>query len=54
LDGDPIHTAQEFTGVRGKSVLVREAPIERETAQRLAALGGSMPELADIPPFKMS
>jgi Arc/MetJ family transcription regulator len=52
LDDDLIRTAQEFTGVEEKAALVREALkalIERESARRLAAMGGSMPRLKDIP-----
>ena len=52
LDDDLVRTAQEFTGVSEKAALLREALkalIERESARRLAALGGSMPELARIP-----
>jgi len=52
LDDDLVRTAQEFTGVAEKTALVREALkalIERESARRLAALGGSMPGLKNIP-----
>jgi Arc/MetJ family transcription regulator len=52
LDDDLVRTAQEFTGVTEKTLLVREALkslIERESSRRLAALGGTMPELEDIP-----
>jgi len=52
LDDDLVRTAQEFTGVAEKTALVREALkalIERESARRLAALGGSMPWLKNIP-----
>jgi Arc/MetJ family transcription regulator len=52
LDDDLVRLAQEFTGVTEKTALVREALkslIERETARRLAALGGTMPGLEDIP-----
>ena len=52
LDDDLIRTAQEFTGVEEKTALVREALkalIERESARRLAAMGGSMPGLKNIP-----
>ncbi len=52
LDDDLIRTAQEFTGVEEKTALIREALhalIERESARRLAALGGSMPALKNIP-----
>jgi Arc/MetJ family transcription regulator len=52
LDDDLIRTAQEFTGVEEKTALIREALkalIERESARRLAALGGSMPGLKNVP-----
>jgi len=48
LDDDLLATAQEFTGLKEKSALVREALmalIEREAARRLARLGGSSPDL---------
>ena len=52
LDDDLLRTAREFTGVAENTALVREALkalIERESARRLAALGGSMPELKPVP-----
>jgi Arc/MetJ family transcription regulator len=52
LDDDLVRIAQEFTGVEEKAALVREALkalIERESSRRLAALGGTMPKLKDIP-----
>ena len=52
LDDDLIAEAQVLTNVREKSTLVREALkalIERESARRLASLGGSEPDL-DSPP----
>jgi Arc/MetJ family transcription regulator len=52
LDDDLVRTAQEFTGVAEKTALIREALkalIERESARRLASLGGTMPGLKDIP-----
>jgi Arc/MetJ family transcription regulator len=52
IDDELISTAQEFTGIIEKTALVREALkslIERESFRRLAALGGTMPELEDIP-----
>jgi Arc/MetJ family transcription regulator len=52
LDDDQVRTAQELTGVTEKTALVREALkalIEREVARRLAALGGTMPKLKEIP-----
>ncbi|MBB6253598.1 type II toxin-antitoxin system VapB family antitoxin [Nitrospirillum iridis] len=48
LDDDLVAKAQSFTGLKEKAELVREALkalIERETARRLALLGGSEPEL---------
>jgi len=52
LDDELVRTAQEFTGVEEKTALIREALkalIERESARRLASLGGSMPSLKKIP-----
>jgi len=52
LDDELVRVAQEFTGVAEKSALLREALkalIERESARRLAALGGTMPEVKRIP-----
>jgi len=52
LDDDLIAEAQELTGISERTALVREglkSLIARESARRLAALGGSMPELADVP-----
>jgi len=52
LDDELVRVAQEFTGVGEKTALIREALkalIERESARRLAALGGTMPGLKSIP-----
>ncbi|HEY1414583.1 MAG TPA: type II toxin-antitoxin system VapB family antitoxin [Caulobacteraceae bacterium] len=52
LDDELVETAQAYTGVKEKSVLVREALkalIERESARRLARLGGSEPRLIAPP-----
>jgi Arc/MetJ family transcription regulator len=52
LDDDLVNAAQEYTGIVEKTALVREALkslIERESSRRLAALGGTMPDLEDIP-----
>lgn len=52
LDDDLVAKAQEFTGLKEKSQLVREALkalIERESARRLARLGGSEPSLEAAP-----
>lgn len=52
LDDDLVAEAQRLTGIREKSVLVRQALqvlVERESARRLARLAGSEPELAAPP-----
>ena len=56
LDDDLLATAERYTGLKEKSALVREALralIERESARRLAALGGSEPGLKPVPRRKM-
>ena len=48
LDDELLAKAQALTGLRETSTLVREAfkaLIERESARRLARLGGSEPKL---------
>lgn len=52
LDDELVAKAQAYTGLVEKSAMVREALkalIERESARRLARLGGSEPDLRDIP-----
>jgi Arc/MetJ family transcription regulator len=52
LDDDLVRTAQEYTGVKEKTALLREALkalIHREASRRLALLGGTMPDLEEIP-----
>jgi Arc/MetJ family transcription regulator len=49
LDDDLVRTAQELTGVTEKTALLRKALTERESARRLASLGGTMPRLKNIP-----
>jgi Arc/MetJ family transcription regulator len=52
LDEKLLAKAQAYTGLKEKSALVREALkalIERESARRLARLGGSAPDLKPIP-----
>ena len=52
FDDELVAKAQAFTGLTEKSSLVREALkalIERESARRLARLGGSEPSL-EVPP----
>ncbi len=51
LDDDLLSKAQYLTGVSEKSALIREALralIQRESAKRLALLGGSEPQLEHI------
>ncbi len=46
LDDELLAKAQEYTGVREKSAVLREALkalIEREAGRRLACLGGNQP-----------
>ena len=57
LDDQLLATAQELTGVIEKTALVRmalRALIERESARRLAALGGIAPNFPDIPRRKVN
>jgi len=52
LDDDLVAEARTLTGLQEKSALVREALkalIERESARRLARLGGSEPDLRAPP-----
>lgn len=56
LDDELLAKAQKFTGLTEKSALVREALkalIERESARRLARLGGTEPNL-ETPPRRRS
>jgi Arc/MetJ family transcription regulator len=52
LDDELLAKAQALTNLQEKSTLVKEALkalIERESAKRLASLGGSEPQLDAIP-----
>ncbi|MFT3972646.1 MAG: type II toxin-antitoxin system VapB family antitoxin [Amaricoccus sp.] len=52
LDDDLLACAAELTGVAERGLLLRqalEALIERESARRLARLGGSEPDLEAAP-----
>jgi Arc/MetJ family transcription regulator len=56
LDDELMAKAEAYTGLREKSAIVREALkalIERESARRLALLGGSEPDLQPIPRRRM-
>jgi Arc/MetJ family transcription regulator len=52
LDDDLLTDAQRLTGLEERTALLREALkalIERESARRLARLGGSEPDLRPVP-----
>lgn len=52
IDETLLAQARLLTDIESKSKLVREALralVERESARRLAKLGGSQPELLDVP-----
>ena len=52
LDDDLLEKAMRLTGIKDRTPLIREslkAIIARESARRLALLGGSMPELQLTP-----
>ena len=52
LDDDLLEKAARLTGITDRTPLIREslkAIIARESARRLALLGGSMPELQLTP-----
>lgn len=52
LDDELVRQAQEYTGVTERTVLLREALqalIHIQASRRLAELGGTMPELKEIP-----
>jgi Arc/MetJ family transcription regulator len=52
LDDELFKTAKEMTGIAEKSALLHKALqslIHLEASRRLAALGGTMPELEEIP-----
>jgi len=57
LDDELLAKAQKYTGIEEKSALVRLALkqlVEREAARRLAALGGTEPDLVAPPRRRMS
>ncbi|MGY6660734.1 MAG: type II toxin-antitoxin system VapB family antitoxin [Glycocaulis sp.] len=52
LDDDLLEKAVKLTGIEERAALVREAMkalIERESARRLARLGGTQPDLRPVP-----
>ena len=57
LDDSLLEKAGRMTGVKEKAALVREglkALVERESARRLARLGGTEPELDAVPRRQVS
>jgi Arc/MetJ family transcription regulator len=57
LDDELVRIAEEMTGISEKASLIKhvfKSFIERESARRLAALGGTMPDLEYIPRRKES
>ncbi len=57
LDGDLLERAQALTGLKEKSALIRAALtalVERDSARRLALMGGSAPDLGVTPRRRMS
>ena len=52
VDDQLLKTAEKYTGITERSVLLREALtalVQREASRRLARLGGSQPDLKPIP-----
>ncbi len=52
IDDRLLEEVQRVTGMKGRTALVQEglrALIERESARRLARLGGSEPQLKSVP-----
>lgn len=52
LDDELLEKASRLTGIEERTALVREAMkalIERESARRLARLGGTQPDLRSVP-----
>ena len=52
LDDDLLERAHELTGIKERTALIREALfalVAREAGRRLALLGGSAPEIEDVP-----
>jgi Arc/MetJ family transcription regulator len=52
IDDELLAEAAEYTGINERTALIHEglrALVQREAARRLAKLGGSQPQLQDIP-----
>ncbi|HEV2133664.1 MAG TPA: type II toxin-antitoxin system VapB family antitoxin [Terracidiphilus sp.] len=56
LDDDLLEQAQELTGISERTALLRaglKALIHLEASRRLAAAGGTEPDLEDIPRLRV-
>ena len=56
VDDELLEEARRLTGIEGRAALVNEglrSLVERESARRLAALGGSAPGLQPVPRRRM-
>ena len=52
IDDELLAEAQRLTGIKERATLIRvalEALVQREASRRLARLGGSQPDIEDIP-----
>jgi Arc/MetJ family transcription regulator len=57
LDDALVNEARNLTGIEERTALLHEglrALIARESSRRLAMLGGSEPQLADVPRRKVA
>ena len=57
IDDELLAEAQQLTGITEKTALIREGLrtlIQRESARRLARLGGTEPQLKEIPKRRMA
>lgn len=52
IDDALLKDAQDFSGIAGKSAVINEALrifVAREAGKRIAKMGGTMPDIEDIP-----
>ena len=52
IDDELLEEAQRLTGIKERATLIRvalETLVQRECARRLARMGGSQPDIKDIP-----
>ena len=57
IDDKLLDEAQQLTGITEKTAVIREglrALVQRESARRLAKLGGTEPQLRRIPKRRMA